>query len=82
MKRMPVLLRICLGVLLGWLGLSPVAIASDYRSSAIAGAEVYIISPENQAIVRDLAVQNGRYASGLTNELGEEAMKFVAEREQ
>ncbi len=38
------------------------------------------ISPENQAIVRDLAVKNGRYASGLTNELGEEAMKFVAEQ--
>ncbi|MDK3071998.1 C4-dicarboxylate TRAP transporter substrate-binding protein [Sedimentitalea sp. JM2-8] len=38
------------------------------------------ILPENQAIVRDLAVQNGRYASGLTNELGVEAMKFVADQ--
>ena len=36
------------------------------------------ISPENQAIVRELAVQNGRYASGLTNKLGAEAMEFVA----
>jgi len=38
------------------------------------------ISPENQKIVRDLAVENGRYASGLTNELGEEAMVFVADQ--
>ncbi|RAI02607.1 C4-dicarboxylate ABC transporter substrate-binding protein [Acuticoccus sediminis] len=36
------------------------------------------ISPENQKIVRDLAVENGRYASGLTIELGEKALKDVA----
>ncbi len=38
------------------------------------------ISPENQKIVRDLAVENGRYASGLTNKLGKEAMVFVADQ--
>lgn len=37
------------------------------------------ISPENQKIVRDLAVENGRYASGLTIELGEKALKDVAD---
>lgn len=37
------------------------------------------ISEENQKIVRDLAVESGRYASGLTIELGKEAMKQVAE---
>jgi len=37
------------------------------------------ISAENQAIVRQLAVENGRYASGLTIEQGEEAMKKVAD---
>ncbi len=36
------------------------------------------ISPENQKIVRDLAVKNGRYASKLTIKLGEEALKKVA----
>ena len=36
------------------------------------------ISPENQEIVRNLAVENGRYASGLTIELGEQALKDVA----
>jgi tripartite ATP-independent transporter DctP family solute receptor len=36
------------------------------------------ISPENQKIVRDLAVEDGRYASNLTITLGEEAMKKVA----
>lgn len=36
------------------------------------------ISPENQKIVRDLAVKNGRYASGLTIELGEKALADVA----
>ncbi|MCA0869423.1 C4-dicarboxylate TRAP transporter substrate-binding protein [Seohaeicola saemankumensis] len=36
------------------------------------------LSPENQKIVRDLAVENGRYASGLTIELGEKAMVDVA----
>ncbi|MGL1922534.1 MAG: C4-dicarboxylate TRAP transporter substrate-binding protein [Hyphomicrobiales bacterium] len=37
------------------------------------------ISAENQAIVRKLAVENGRYASNLTIELGKEAMVKVAE---
>lgn len=36
------------------------------------------ISPEHQAIVRNLAVENGRYASGLTIELGEKALQDVA----
>ncbi|POF34102.1 C4-dicarboxylate TRAP transporter substrate-binding protein [Roseibium marinum] len=36
------------------------------------------ISPENQKIVRDLAVENGRYASGLTIDLGEQALADVA----
>lgn len=36
------------------------------------------ISPENQKIVRDLAVENGRYASQLTIDLGEEALADVA----
>jgi tripartite ATP-independent transporter DctP family solute receptor len=36
------------------------------------------ISPENQKIVRDLAVVNGRYASNLTISLGEKALKDVA----
>jgi len=36
------------------------------------------ISPENQKIVRDLAVENGRYASNLTIELGDKALKDVA----
>ena len=35
------------------------------------------ISPENQKIVRDLAVENGRYASGLTIELGDKALADV-----
>lgn len=37
------------------------------------------ISPEHQKIVRDLAVENGRYASQLTIDLGEEALKTVAD---
>lgn len=37
------------------------------------------ISPENQKIVRDLAVENGRHASQLTIDLGEEALAFVAD---
>ncbi len=37
------------------------------------------LSDENKAIVRELAVENGRYASALTIELGEEAMKNVAD---
>ncbi|SFS51801.1 tripartite ATP-independent transporter solute receptor, DctP family [Sulfitobacter marinus] len=36
------------------------------------------LSAENQAIVRNLAVENGRYASALTIELGEEALANVA----
>ncbi|GAB4511433.1 MAG: C4-dicarboxylate TRAP transporter substrate-binding protein [Roseibium sp.] len=36
------------------------------------------ISPENQKIVRDLAVENGRYASKLTIDLGEQALADVA----
>jgi len=36
------------------------------------------ISPENQKIVRDLAVENGRYASQLTIDLGEQALADVA----
>ena len=37
------------------------------------------MSDEHKVIVRNLAVENGRYASGLTIELGEEAMKKVAQ---
>lgn len=37
------------------------------------------LSDEHKAIVRQLAVENGRYASGLTIELGEEAMTKVAD---
>lgn len=37
------------------------------------------LSDENKAIVRNLAVENGRFASGLTIELGKEAMVKVAE---
>jgi tripartite ATP-independent transporter DctP family solute receptor len=36
------------------------------------------ISEENQAIVRDLAVQNGRFASQMTIDLGEDALAEVA----
>jgi TRAP-type C4-dicarboxylate transport system substrate-binding protein len=36
------------------------------------------ISPENQKIVRDLAVENGRFASQLTIDLGEKALADVA----
>tara|TARA_R110000868_G_scaffold266274_1_gene525262 strand:+ start:148239 stop:149219 length:981 start_codon:yes stop_codon:yes gene_type:complete len=36
------------------------------------------ISPENQKTVRDLAVEDGRYASQLTIELGEKALEDVA----
>ncbi|MEC9344216.1 MAG: C4-dicarboxylate TRAP transporter substrate-binding protein [Pseudomonadota bacterium] len=36
------------------------------------------ISAENQKIVRDLAVENGRYASKLTIDLGEQALADVA----
>jgi len=37
------------------------------------------LSDEHKKIVRDLAVENGRYASGLTIEQGEEALKKVEE---
>jgi TRAP-type transport system periplasmic protein len=48
-------------------------------TALVVGAETWDeISPENQKIVRDLAVENGRYASGLTIELGEKAMVDVA----
>ncbi len=48
-------------------------------TALVVGAETWDqISPENQMIVRDLAVQNGRYASGLTIELGEKAVEDVA----
>ena len=36
------------------------------------------LSDEHKQIVRDLAVENGRYASGLTIELGEKALEDVA----
>lgn len=36
------------------------------------------ISPDNQKIIRDLAVENGRYASALTIELGEKALGDIA----
>lgn len=36
------------------------------------------VSPENQKIVRDLAVEDGRYASQLTIDLGETALADVA----
>jgi TRAP-type C4-dicarboxylate transport system substrate-binding protein len=36
------------------------------------------LSDENKQIVRDLAVENGRYASNLTIEMGDEALAEVA----
>ena len=43
------------------------------------GADAWAdISPEQQTIVRDLAVQDGRYASGLAIERGEKARAGVA----
>lgn len=48
-------------------------------TALVIGTETWdSISPENQKIVRDLAVQDGRYASSLTIELGEKALKDVA----
>ncbi|MBO6804059.1 MAG: TRAP transporter substrate-binding protein DctP, partial [Thalassospira sp.] len=48
-------------------------------TALVVGAEAWDeISPENQKIVRDLAVENGRYASALTIELGEKALEDVA----
>ncbi|GAB5376757.1 MAG: C4-dicarboxylate TRAP transporter substrate-binding protein [Acuticoccus sp.] len=49
-------------------------------TALVVGADTWDqISLENQKIVRDLAVENGRFASGLTIELGEEALKNVAD---
>ena len=36
------------------------------------------LSDEHKTIVRDLAVENGRYASGLTIEMGDKALEDVA----
>ena len=48
-------------------------------TALVVGAEAWDkISPENQKIVRDLAVKNGRYASNLTIKLGVEALEKVA----
>lgn len=48
-------------------------------TALVIGADTWDeISPENQEIVRNLAVENGRYASGLTIELGEKALEDVA----
>jgi len=48
-------------------------------TALVVGAETWDqISAENQKIVRDLAVENGRYASALTIELGEKALVDVA----
>ncbi|AXS42770.1 DctP family TRAP transporter solute-binding subunit [Breoghania sp. L-A4] len=48
-------------------------------TALVVGADAWDqISPENQKIVRDLAVEDGRYASGLTIELGEKALADVA----
>ncbi|WMS40949.1 C4-dicarboxylate TRAP transporter substrate-binding protein [Acuticoccus sp. MNP-M23] len=48
-------------------------------TALVIGADTWNeISPENQKIVRDLAVEDGRFASGLTIELGEKALTDVA----
>lgn len=48
-------------------------------TALVIGAETWDdISPENQKIVRDLAVENGRYASKLTIDLGVKSMEQVA----
>ena len=48
-------------------------------TALVVGAEAWDqISPENQKIVRDLAVESGRYASNLTIELGDQALADVA----
>lgn len=48
-------------------------------TALVVGADAWDkISPANQKIVRDLAVANGRYASGLTIELGKKALVDVA----
>lgn len=47
-------------------------------TALVVGADAWDqISPENQKIVRDLAVESGRYASNLTIDLGETAMAEV-----
>lgn len=49
-------------------------------TALVVGADTWDqISPENQEIVRDLAVKNGRYASQLTIEQGKEALRQVAD---
>ncbi|MBL4598758.1 MAG: C4-dicarboxylate TRAP transporter substrate-binding protein [Rhizobiaceae bacterium] len=48
-------------------------------TALVVGAETWDkISAENKKIVRDLAVENGRFASNLTISLGDEAMAKVA----
>jgi len=48
-------------------------------TALVVGADAWNeISPEHQTIVRDLAVANGRFASGLTISLGEKALADVA----
>ncbi|WP_108659495.1 C4-dicarboxylate TRAP transporter substrate-binding protein [Acuticoccus kandeliae] len=48
-------------------------------TALVIGADTWSqISAENQKIVRELAVENGRYASQLTIELGEKALEDVA----
>lgn len=48
-------------------------------TALVVGAEAWDqISPEHQKIVRDLAVESGRYASGLTIDLGDKALAEVA----
>ena len=48
-------------------------------TALVVGAETWnTIAPEHQEIVRDLAVENGRYASQLTLDLGDAAMAEVA----
>ncbi len=48
-------------------------------TALVIGAETWnSISPEHQEIVRELAVENGRYASQLTLDLGDTAMAEVA----
>lgn len=48
-------------------------------TALVVGADAWDqISPENQKIVRNLAVESGRYASNLTIELGDEALAEVA----
>lgn len=49
-------------------------------TALVVGADAWdAISPENQKIVRDLAVESGRYASNLTIEMGDEALAEVAD---